>query len=150
MSIPKGAKVFNVIRENSSKVFMETIPSATEDNIATLSNILFNDAYQPMLNEFVNNLINRIGLTIVRNKTFNNPLYKKDSVELKKRHDKLMKYCGKYLSEEDILFTVKKGLAKKGWIKDFAPYISKETAFKLLKICRRIVCFKCIGKTLER
>ena len=65
---------FNVVRENSSKVFMETLPSATEDNIQTISNILFNDAYQPMLNEFVTNLINRIGLTIVRNKTYNNPL----------------------------------------------------------------------------
>lgn len=74
MALPKGAKVFNVVRENSSKVFMETVPSATEDNIQTLSNILFNDAYQPMLNEFVTNLINRIGLTIVRNKTFSNPL----------------------------------------------------------------------------
>lgn len=74
MALPKGAKVFNVVRKNASKVFMETVPSATEDNIATISNILFNDAYQPMLNEFVNNLINRIGLTIVRNKTFNNPL----------------------------------------------------------------------------
>lgn len=74
MALPKGAKVFNVVRENSSKVFMETVPSATEDNIQTLSNILFNDAYQPMLNEFVTNLINRIGLTIIRNKTFSNPL----------------------------------------------------------------------------
>ena len=74
MALPKGAKVFNVVRKNSSKVFMETVPSATEDNIQTLSNILFNDAYQPMLNEFVTNLINRIGLTIIRNKTFSNPL----------------------------------------------------------------------------
>lgn len=74
MALPKGAKVFNVVRENASKVFMETVPSATEDNIHTLSNILFNDAYQPMLNEFVTNLINRIGLTIIRNKTFSNPL----------------------------------------------------------------------------
>lgn len=74
MAIPKGAKVFNLVRENSSKVFMETLPSATEDNIQTLSNILFNDAYQPMLNEFVTNLINRVGLTIIRNKTFSNPL----------------------------------------------------------------------------
>ena len=74
MALPKGAKVFNVVRENASKVFMETVPSATEDNIQTISNILFNDAYQPMLNEFVTNLINRIGLTIIRNKTFNNPL----------------------------------------------------------------------------
>ena len=84
MALPKGAKVFNVIRENASKVFMETVPSATEDNIQTISNILFNDAYQPMLNEFVTNLINRIGLTIVRNKTFSNPLsiLRKGSVPL--------------------------------------------------------------------
>ena len=84
MAIPKGAKVFNVIRENSSKVFMENVPSATADNINTLSNILFNDAYQPMLNEFVNNLINRIALTIVRNKSYDNPLsiFKKGSVPL--------------------------------------------------------------------
>ena len=84
MALPKGAKVFNVVRENASKVFMETVPSATENNIQTLSNILFNDAYQPMLNEFVTNLINRIGLTIIRNKTFSNPLsiLRKGSVPL--------------------------------------------------------------------
>ena len=84
MALPKGAKVFNVIRENASKVFMETVPSATEDNIQTLSNILFNDAYQPMLNEFVTNLINRIGLTIIRNKTLSNLLsiLRKGSVPL--------------------------------------------------------------------
>ena len=82
--LPKGAKVFNVIRANSSEVYMNTVPQATTDNIQTLSNILFNDAYQPMLNEFVNNLINRIALTIVRNKSFNNPLsiFKKGSVPL--------------------------------------------------------------------
>lgn len=84
MALPKGAKVFNVIRENMSEVYMKTLPSATSDNIGTLSNILFNDAYQPMLNEFVNNLINRIALTIVRNKSFDNPLsiFKKGSVPL--------------------------------------------------------------------
>ena len=84
MALPKGAKVFNVVRENSSKVYMETIPQATSDNINAISNILFNDAYQPMLNEFVTNLINRIALTIVRNKSYNNPLaiFKKGSLPL--------------------------------------------------------------------
>ena len=84
MALPKGAKVFNVVRENASKVYMETIPQATSDNINTISNILFNDAYQPMLNEFVTNLINRIALTIVRNKSYNNPLaiFKKGSLPL--------------------------------------------------------------------
>ena len=84
MALPKGAKVFNVIREDSSQVYMNTVPSATADNINTISNILFNDAYQPMLNEFVNNLINRIALTIVRNKSYDNPLsiFKKGAVPL--------------------------------------------------------------------
>ena len=84
MALPKGAKVFNVIRENSSQVYMQTVPSASADNIQAISNILFNDAYQPMLNEFVNNLVNRIALTIVRNKSFDNPLalFKKGAVPL--------------------------------------------------------------------
>ena len=83
-NLPKGAKVFNVIRANASEVFMNTVPSATKDNIQNIKNILFNDSYQPMLNEFVSNLINRIGLTIIRNKSYNNPLalFKKGSVPL--------------------------------------------------------------------
>lgn len=83
-NIPKGAKVFNVVRADLSKVYLDTLPKATADNIGTLSNILFNDAYQPMLNEFVTTLINRIALTIIRNKSYNNPLqvFKKGSVPL--------------------------------------------------------------------
>ena len=84
MALPVGAKAFNVIREDSSTVFMNTVPSATADNINTISNILFNDSYQPQLNEFVSNLINRIALTIIRNKSFTNPLamFKKGAVPL--------------------------------------------------------------------
>lgn len=73
-NLKKGAKVFNAVRGSMSEQSVNVIPLATNDNINTISNILFNDAYQPMLNEFVTNLINRIGLTIIRNKTFNNPL----------------------------------------------------------------------------
>lgn len=82
--LPKGAKVFNVVRNSMSDVYVNTLPSATTDNIQTISNILFNDAYQPMLNEFVTNLINRIALTIVRNKSYDNPLaiFKKGSLPL--------------------------------------------------------------------
>lgn len=84
MALPVGAKAFNVIREDSSTVYMNTVPAATSDNINEIKNILFNDSYQPMLNEFVTNLINRIALTIIRNKSFNNPLsvFKKGSVPL--------------------------------------------------------------------
>ena len=80
----KGVKTFNFIRNNSTEAFVQTVPSATDDNIQTIANILFNDAYQPMLNEFVTNLINRIALTIVRNKSYDNPLsiFKKGSIPL--------------------------------------------------------------------
>lgn len=80
-----GQNVFNLIRQYSSDNFRATVPLATEDNISQLSSILLNDAYQPLLNEFVHNLINRIGLTIISNKTtYNNPLnmFKKGSVPL--------------------------------------------------------------------
>lgn len=79
-----GVKLFNYVRQESSDRFKEVVPSATEDNIMALSNILFNDAYTPMLNEFVTNLINRIALTIIKNKSFTNPLamFKKGSIPL--------------------------------------------------------------------
>ena len=72
--LAKGAKVFNTARSAMNKVYLNDLPAATNENIQTISNILFNDSYKPMLNDFVQNLINRIGLTIVRNKTFSNPL----------------------------------------------------------------------------
>ena len=84
MALPVGAKAFNVIREDSSTVFMNTVPSATADNINLISNILFDSSYTPQLNEFVSNLVNRIALTIIKNKSFTNPLamFKKGSVPL--------------------------------------------------------------------
>ena len=80
----KGINTFNAVRSLSSANFREIVPTATEQNITSIANILLNDAYQPQLNEFITNLINRIGLTIVRNKSFNNPLamFKKGSVPL--------------------------------------------------------------------
>lgn len=80
----KGVKTFNFIRNNSTEAFVQTVPAATDDNIQTIANILFNDAYHPMLNEFINNLINRIALTIIRNKSYSNPLstFKKGSIPL--------------------------------------------------------------------
>ena len=70
----KGVNTFNYIRQNMSRNYQDVLPVATDENIMTISSILLNDEYQPMLNEFVNVLINRIALTIVRNKTYSNPL----------------------------------------------------------------------------
>lgn len=84
MANNNGVRAFNYIRSNSSEAFKDAVPTATNSNIADLKNILFNDAYQPMLNEFIGNLINRIALTIVRNKSYNNPLsiFKKGNIPL--------------------------------------------------------------------
>lgn len=69
-----GAKLFNFVRQDSSANFKEVVPEASDTNISDISNVLFNDAYAPLLNEFITNLVNRIGLTIIRNKSYSNPL----------------------------------------------------------------------------
>lgn len=82
MAKSTAVNTLNYIRQNSSTAYKEAIPRATETNIKEIGNILLNDAYQPMLNEFVNNLINRIALTRIENKSFSNPLsmFKKGSI----------------------------------------------------------------------
>ena len=84
MAKNSGVSIFNYVRSASSKAFQEVVPTATSDNIAQLSNILFNQSYTPQLNEFVSNLINRIGFTMISNKVYSNPLaiFKKGSVPL--------------------------------------------------------------------
>lgn len=81
-NLNSGAKIYNATVANDSS--LSGLPKATNSNIAQISNILFNDSYQPQLNQFINNLINRIALTIVRNKSFDNPLkiFKKGSLPL--------------------------------------------------------------------
>lgn len=83
MATKSGAvNTLNYIRQEASNAYRDVVPKATADNIKEIGNILFNDAYQPMLNEFVNNLINRIALTRIENKSYSNPLsmFKKGSV----------------------------------------------------------------------
>lgn len=79
-----AVKTMNFIRANSSKQYQDVVPKAEMGNVALISDILLNDAYQVQLNEFVGSLINRIVLTIVNNKSFNNPLamFKKGSTPL--------------------------------------------------------------------
>lgn len=83
MATKSGAvNTLNYIRQEASNSYREVVPKATADNIKEIGNILLNDAYQPQLNEFVNNLINRIALTRIENKSYSNPLamFKKGSV----------------------------------------------------------------------
>ena len=67
-----AVNMMNVIRSNASSVYRERIPQATANNIAQVSAPLFQ--YDVTMNEFLNTLVNRIGLTVVRNRELRNPL----------------------------------------------------------------------------
>lgn len=64
--------IMNTIRENASQEYQDRIPVATRTNIAEVGNPIL--TYQIMQNEFLNSLVNKVALTIVRNKTAKNPL----------------------------------------------------------------------------
>ena len=74
--------VLNWIRQESSTMYQERVPVATQENITELGTAIM--SYQAIENEFLTALINKIAMTIVRNKTFRNPLavLKKGTVPL--------------------------------------------------------------------
>ena len=85
-STQKGMNTMNAIYNSATDNYRQIVPKLLDDgsNLTQIGNVILDDAYKPVLNEFVSTLINRIALTIVRNKSFNNPLsiFKKGSVPL--------------------------------------------------------------------
>lgn len=70
--MPDIINIMNTIRANATPSYQERIPEATRDNIAAVANPLF--TYSVTMNEFLHALVNRIGLTVVRNRDLRNPL----------------------------------------------------------------------------
>ncbi len=64
--------LMNSILANGSTEYQNFVPTATRGNITTVANPIL--TYQTVQNEFLNSLINKIALTIVRRKMLNNPL----------------------------------------------------------------------------
>ena len=64
--------VANSIRATASADYQARIPELTRENIAEYGNAMMN--YQPAQNEFLHNLVNRIGLVVIQNKLWMNPL----------------------------------------------------------------------------
>jgi hypothetical protein len=64
--------ILAAIRKNASPDYQRRIPDATKANISDTLKSLLN--YRPAYNEFVDALVNQIGLIIVRNKIWTNPL----------------------------------------------------------------------------
>lgn len=72
-----GQTILNAIRStiNSSGAVIDyanRIPEATQDNLQDVGKALFN--YEPAMNEFLNQLINRIGLVYIHDKLYSNKL----------------------------------------------------------------------------
>ena len=65
-------KILNTIRANASSDYQERVPIATQNNIAEVGNAITN--YEPTRNEFLNALINRIGMVIIQSRLYENPL----------------------------------------------------------------------------
>ena len=68
----KGVNVLNVIRNNASAVYQDRIPEATAENLHEVGDAILN--FEAQSNEFVNALINRIGLIILNERMASNPL----------------------------------------------------------------------------
>jgi hypothetical protein len=71
---PNNVDILNAIRKNSTVDYQKRIPAATKANIQDTVNNLLN--YRPQMNEFIDALVNRIGLEIVKNNLWTNPLAK--------------------------------------------------------------------------
>lgn len=72
-----GVEILNSIRStimaNGSVIdYADRIPEATQENLKDIGKALFR--YEPAMNQFLNELINRIGMTYVHTKLYNNKL----------------------------------------------------------------------------
>lgn len=64
----------NAVRNEAGYDYQRRIPEATQANIQQNIQLLFN--YTPLMNQFIDTLVNRIGLVIFQNTIWSNPLAK--------------------------------------------------------------------------
>ena len=64
--------ILNTIRANSSALYQERVPQATQENLSDIGTEIL--SYQALQNEFVGALVNKIAFTVVSNRRFKNPL----------------------------------------------------------------------------
>ena len=64
--------ILNTILANASADYQSRVPTATQNNISEVGSAVM--SYRATENEFLSALVNKVAMTIVRNKTFANPL----------------------------------------------------------------------------
>lgn len=81
MSDFKATDLLNAIRNESSAEYQNRVPIATQNNLAATGTAIMD--YSSTRNEFVSALLNRIGLVVIKNKLFENPLreFKKGTLD---------------------------------------------------------------------
>lgn len=67
-----NAQILNAVRNDASLTYQQRVPAATQGNIEATVSALWQ--YRPLMNEFLDSLINRIGDVIYRSKTWTSPL----------------------------------------------------------------------------
>lgn len=67
-----GLDVLNALRSSLPSQYQTRIPQATRENLASYGNALKD--YPVIMNKWVNVLVNKIGLTVIKNKMWNNKL----------------------------------------------------------------------------
>lgn len=77
----KTTDLLNAIRNGASTEYKDRIPTATQTNMSQVGSAILD--YTPTRNEFVNALLNRIAMVVVKNRLFENPLkeFKKGTLE---------------------------------------------------------------------
>lgn len=67
-----SVKILNTIRSNASEAYQNAVPQATDVvSLRTIGNVILQ--YQPIQNEFLSALVNRIGMVILTSKLYDNP-----------------------------------------------------------------------------
>lgn len=74
MRKPSNVDIFNAIRSGANTDYQRRIPAADKANVNDVIHNLLNN--RPSMNEFVDSLVNRIGMEIYRNTSWSNPLAK--------------------------------------------------------------------------
>jgi hypothetical protein len=78
-----SADVLNAIRNNASTNYRDYVPVATTDeSVKEVGSVIMQ--FQPLQNEFLDTLVNRIGLVLIKNKMFSNPwtMFKKGILDM--------------------------------------------------------------------
>lgn len=107
-----SVEVLNAIRNSATTNYRNFVPFAQPDSasVKKIGSIIMQ--YPALQNEFLNALINRIGLVIVTNKLYSNPwaMFKKGMLEMGE-------------SIEEIFVNIAK-------VSQFDPYVAEETVFQ--------------------